>query len=160
MIMSVHAQQDCCGVSLTTILCSASYTRKVSLWSKNFTRKLLLFQLVSMDNLEYYSILGPSGETSKHLDGDLNEEEYMSLQPSQLHTYISHHSCMIKKVVLTCVSGARTNLYFLKELTSAILISIIANLLPMHCRGPQPKGICVSGSRSAFSSGLKLNLHE
>ena len=54
------------------------------------------------------------------------------------------------------VSGARTNLYFLNRWITAILISVMASRVAMHCRGPTPKGMKASGFLLAFSSELNL----
>ena len=57
---------------------------------------------------------------------------------------------------LTSVSGACTNLYFLRISMSASFASMSANLMPIQLRGPQPKGMWHIWGRLAFSSGVNL----
>ncbi len=54
------------------------------------------------------------------------------------------------------VSGLSTNLYLLTSAVSAILVSIKANFVPMHDRGPYPNGMWANGCLFSFSSFKNL----
>ena len=51
----------------------------------------------------------------------------------------NYYTCIA--LIITWVSGALSNLYFLNKLIKHILASIIANLIPIQLRGPEPNGM-------------------
>ena len=63
-------------------------------------------------------------------------------------------------VRFTFVSGASTNLYFLSISMRTIFAFIMASRMPMHWRGPAPKGMCAQDGILGLFSLLNLWWYE